>query len=303
MQDAQKKIDFVPARWWEAVDFIRLNLETMRGVGDPWAERILARPHSLSSLTEYGYMLDNFIHYNNHFILVSGQRAGVFSTKYRWGFLYVESLGLLPKFLQAGIGTQAAQFMDNYRASLNTPWVVAALAVQNKPVHKLCALFGAYLLGLSTTTLTLAPLKQVSPPPGFEVKALSKAAAQEAWQRWRLYEVEQVAGREVLDIASHVLEALPQGKYMALYQEGEEIGLAVASRHKGEWNVSLFPSAAFWSNVPTANLAAAMAHYLGASIHYLTVTQTHANKLTACESLDFERRLERERHFVVFKRV
>jgi hypothetical protein len=294
--------EFVPARWWEAIGFIRLMLEMMRGVGDPWADQILARPLALSSLLEYGYMLDNFLRrFDNFFIMVSGERAGLLSINHQQDFVYINALGLLPRFLKGGIGTQAAEFMDEYRARHKCAWGVAALAVSNKPVHMLCAAFDSYLLGLSTATLILAS-SPTSPLAQIETREVEKAQASAAWRRWRLYEVEQVAGRDALDVATHLLEALPKGKYLALYQDGEEVGFAVACQHKGEPRLDLFPSKAFWSSAPTADLVAALARYLGTNIRHLTVTQTHANNLTASESFDFERRKNEERHFVVFKR-
>lgn len=69
------KVDFVPARRWEAASCIRLILETVRD-RDPWANRILARPWSLFSLVRYAYLLDNFIHSDTFFVVVSGERAG-----------------------------------------------------------------------------------------------------------------------------------------------------------------------------------------------------------------------------------
>lgn len=297
---AEANIEFVPARWWEAVSFIRFSLDIMRGVGDPWVDQILARPWSFSSLLEYSYMLHNFFRFDNFFVVVSGQRAGLLSLKIHPGFMYIDALGLLPQFQRGRIGMQTADFADRYRARHGCPWVAVVAAIQNKPVHMLCAAFNGYLPGLSVTTLTLAASNPSPPPvPGLEVKELDKSKAGAAWQRWRLYEVEQVAGRETLDLATHLLEPLPRGRYLALYQGDEEIGFAVARRQ----TVDLFPAKAFWSSAPTANLVAALARSLGTTIQRLTVTQTHANNLEPSEAFAFQRHRERERHFIVFKRV
>lgn len=295
------RVDFAPARWWEAFDFLRMSLEMVRG-SDPWADRILARPSSLSSMLEYLYMLDNFFHSDVFFIVVSGERAGVISLRRRPGFVYIEDLGLLPEFQRAGIGQRAAKFIEDHCKEVQ--WGVAAMAVKNRPVHMLCAAFGGRLLGLSTATLTLRKVgATISSASELAAKRLRRSDASRAWKRWRLYEVEQVAGHDAVHIADCLLEALPWGKYLALYQDGQEIGFAVARQHKGALGVSLFTAKEFWSSLPTADLVTVIARDSGSAISHLTVTQTHANALVTSESFDFERPREQERHLVVFKRL
>lgn len=295
------KAEIVKARWWQALDYIRIGLEAMRGAGDPWVDRVLAHPYSLSSLLEYGYMLDNFWHSDSFFITVSGERVGIMAIRYLSEYVYFEAIGLLPKFQRGTIGLQAGKFIANYCLSTRYQWMFGTAASQNRVALLMFGAFGGHRYGLSTVRL---PLKAISPPagPGYEIKRLGKAEATQAWRRWRLYEVEHVSGREAAQLAPHFLERLPRGTYLALYQSNQEIGIAVAHQHKGQLAVELFPDQAFWSSAPTAQLAAAIAHHLGSTIHYLTLTQTHANELTPSASLDFERHLEEERHLVIWTR-
>lgn len=301
MQEPQVK--FVPARWWEAIRCIRLALETVRG-RDPWADQVLARPWSWQSLLRYGYLLDNFFRSSTFVVLVSGERAGIVSMRCLPKFIYVDIVGLLPRFQRGHIGKRIAEFIYDYGIRHQYQWGVAAMALTNQPVHMLSAAFKGRLLGLSTTRL----MRTASPPPlppasEFEVKPLTRAAAQEAWRRWRLDEVEHVAGHQVVELAADLLGALPRGKYLALLHQGQEIGFALARQRKGELRAELYPSAQFWSDASTAGLVTALAHHLGATIHSLTLTQTHANTLTAPESFGFERRRKEERHLVFFTPV
>jgi hypothetical protein len=94
---ADLKVNFVPTRWWEALNFLRLNFEMVRGC-DPLADSILAQPWSPSNLLECGYMLDNFFHTDNYFIVADNQQAGLVSLGYRPEFIFIYSLGLLPDF-------------------------------------------------------------------------------------------------------------------------------------------------------------------------------------------------------------
>jgi hypothetical protein len=248
-------------------------------------------------------MLDNFLRLTNFFILVSGQQAGVISLVSRPEFIYIYGLGLLPKYQRGRIGKQAAEFLEGYRARKKVHWGVAAMAVNNKPVHMLVGACGGRLLGLSTTTLTITAAIPAPSSVELEVVPLSKSEASSAWARWRLYEVEQVAGNDAVELAALLLEKLPRGKYLGLYQHGQEIGFALARGHADELTIDLFPAKEFWSSAPTASLVAALARHLGANIRRLTLTQTHAKTLAASESFGFERNREKERHLVFFKRV
>lgn len=300
---SNEQVDFVPARWWEAVTFVRLNLEMVRG-HDPWADRILARPRSLSSLLEYSYMLDNFFRSNTFFIVVSSERAGLICLRHRPGFVYIEALGLLPRYLRKGLGNPAARFIDSYAESKGYQWGIAAMAVTNRPVHMLCHAFGGHLLGLSTATLTLTTATlPTSFPTGFEVKQLRRPEADKAWQRWRLYEVEHVSGPNEAELAFHLLERLPRGKYLSLHSNEQEIGFAIACQRRGELEVGSFTSCEFWPDMPTANIVATIARYLGSPLHRLILTQTHANTLTGSEPFSFQRNREQERHLVIFTRT
>ncbi len=296
------KVDFIPARWWQAVSFIRLYFEMVRG-HDPWADRILAQPWALSSLLEYVYMLDNFLRLTNYFVLVSGQQAGVISIASRPEFIYIYGLGLLPKYQRGSIGKQAAEFLEGYGARRKVHWGVAAMAVNNKPVHMLVGACGGRLLGLSTTTVIVTAASPAPSSVELEVVPLCRPEASSAWTRWRLYEVEQVAGNDAVELAALLLESLPGGEYLGLYRHGQEIGFALAHGRADELGVDLFPAKEFWSSAPTASLVAALARHLGANIRRLTLTQTHAKALAVPESFGFERNREQERHLVFFKRV
>jgi hypothetical protein len=296
------KAEFVPARWWQALDFIRISLETMRGVGDPWVDSILARPCSPSSWLEYGYMLDNFWHSDAFFVVVRGQRAGTISLRYKPEYIYLETVGLLPKFWRGNIGQQVASFITNHCLRTRYQWMVASAADRNRAIRILYRVLGGRRLGLSTTTLALITSPALANAE-IELEELDKPTAQQAWQRWRLYEVERVAGHEAVEIAFHLVGKLSRGKYLALYRDGTEIGFAIAYRRKGEADIEIFPSQEFWSNEPSAGLVAAIASHLKANVRRMTLTQMHANTLVASESFDFERHQEKERHLVVFKRA
>lgn len=301
MPDVQ--VDFAPARWWEAIDFLRLNLKIVQG-HDPWADRVLARPWSLFSLREYAYMLDNFFRSSTFFIIASGQRAGLISMKHRPGFIYIDSLGLLTPFIRKRIGKLAADFVEDYARRKGYRWGVATMAVGNKPVHMLCGAFGGRLLGLSTTTLALTTVSpSLSTSNEFELKELGRPEARKAWKRWRLLEVEHAAGRDAVEIAVHLLESLPRGKHLSIHQNGQEIGFAFARQRAGESEISVFTSNEFWSDTQTANIVTAIACHLESTIRRLTLTQTHANVLTGSESFSFERHRDQERHLVVFKQT
>jgi GNAT superfamily N-acetyltransferase len=296
------KADIVPARWWQAVSFIRLYFEMVRGF-DPWADRILARPWAPSSLLEYIYMIDNFFRLSNFLILVSGEQAGAISLVTRPEFIYIYGVGLLPKYQRARIGKQIVEFLESYGTRKKVHWGVAAMAVNNKPVHMLVGACGGRLLGLSTTTLTVTTAGPAPSSVELEVVPLCRPEASSAWTRWRLYEVEQVAGNDAVELAALLLESLPRGEYLGLYRRGQEIGFALAHGPRVELDIDLFPAKEFWSSASTAGLVVALARHLGANIRRLTLTQTHAKTLNASEAFGFERNREQERHLVFFKRV
>ncbi len=301
LEETHLKVEFVRARWWQAIDFLRLNFEIVRG-RDPYADRLMARPWSPSSVLEYLYMLDTLARSDSYFILVDGERAGVVWVAAQSQYIFIYSIGLLPQFQRGGAGKQAAEFIENYSACKRTRWGVAAMSISNKPVHMLAGAFGGRPLGLSTTTLTVAA---ANPPPTadtLEIIPLNRPEASEAWKRWRLYEVEQVAGSNATELAALLLEdmqKLPRGKYLALRQGGQESGFAAAQGG----DVSLFTAKECWPAAPTASLVAELARHLGTTIRRLTLTLTHANALTTSECLDFERRRKDERHIVFFERV
>ncbi|MFQ5612280.1 MAG: GNAT family N-acetyltransferase [Anaerolineae bacterium] len=300
------KAEFIPIRGWQAVDFIRLNLGLMQG-HDPLADRILARPWTWFSLRAYVYLLLTFFRSDSFFLEVAGQRAGLLSVAHQDGLAFVFGLGLFPGYQQRGLGQQAATFLEDLARRRRCTALVAAMSAGNAPVHRLVELCGGRLLGLATTDLALGPLPAwPRPANGLEVRPLPKSEAQQAWQRWRLYEVEQVAGPEAVEIAARLLkwEYLPRGKYLALVCEGREAGFAFASagRRSGEMAVGLFPATTFWASRETAGLVRAIAGHLGTAIHKLTLTQTHADALTACADFNFDRLRSKERH-VAFKRL
>ena len=298
---ADLKVNFVPTRWWEALNFLRLNFEMVRGC-DPLADSILAQPWSPSNLLECGYMLDNFFHTDNYFILADNHQAGLVSLGYRPEFIFIYSLGLLPDFQRQRVGKQAAEFIEAYRKQRGCPWAVAAMAVGNRPVQLLSKAFGGRPLGISTTTLTLTgTCPSISSLAKFKVKRLTRAEANEAWKQWRLHEVEQIAGPDVVDIAASLLETPPRGEYLAIYRRRHEVGFAVAQKQGNESEASVFISRAFWSDVPTADLVALIENHLGTTVRHLTLTETHANTLNGSTFLRFERPRKQERHLVVFK--
>jgi hypothetical protein len=305
------KVEFVPVRWWQAVGFIRLNFEVVGG-HDPWADRILSRPWAPSSLIEYAYMLVTFPGSNAYFIVASGERVGVLWMIRHSGLFYILSLGLLPHFRARDTGMQIARllirtvrFIEDYAKRENCEMGIARIATMNKPIQRMVRMFGANPLGLATTTLALST---VPPPtsslPDIEVRQMRKSEAVKAWRRWRLYEVEHVAGRSGVEVAANLLksfywlDSFPRGEYLALYQNKQEIGFAFARQHEGEHELGLLPSATFWAGPQTVALVTVLASYLDSPVRYLTLTQKHADALDTSTAFDFERNREQERHFV-----
>jgi GNAT superfamily N-acetyltransferase len=291
-------VEFVPVRWWQAGDFIRLNLEVVQG-RDPMADHILSRPWALSSLLEYAYMLIRFLRSNAHFIAISGERGGLVWTVRRWDVFFIITIGMLPRFQQRGIGLQTMAFVEEHARRQKCQALAAAVAPSNEPVHRLIAASGSHLLGLATTTLTFSDVNFPATPSRIEIKKIARAEAVQSWKRWRLYEVERVAGQVGVDVAAVLLKlvSLPRGSYLALYQDGQEIGFAFAHRREDEPTLGLFPSAKFWSGPQTAELVALLGSHLGSSARRLTLTQTHADVFAASAPFDFERHREPERHF------
>jgi GNAT superfamily N-acetyltransferase len=299
-QKSDLSADLVPVRWWQAIPFLRLNLEIVRGI-DPLADRILTHPWAPSSLLEYGFMLHRFFRSNAHFVFISGEQAGLLWTV-RWSeVFFIITLGLFPRYQQHGVGTRTINLAEDYARSRQCKALATAVAPRNKPVLLLIKARGGNPLGLATTTLNLSTANPpTSSSPAFEIRHIGKRAAREAWKRWRLYEVEQVAGLEAVQVAVEFLHRmpLPRAKYMALYQDGQEIGFAFARHHSKELEVGAFPTAAFWSAAETTRLVATLATHLGAPVHYLVLTQSHANTFANAAPFEFERHCpEEERHF------
>lgn len=293
------KIDFVPARWWQVVDFMRLNLDVARG-RDPMADRILSRPWALSSIAEYVYMLRRFLLSDAHFIVISGQRSGVMWIA-RWSdILFVITIGLFPRFQQHGIGTHTLALIEEHAKRQGCRAIAGAMAPSNDPIHRLTLGCDYHLLGLADTTLILSGVNPLAPPSNIEIREVNRAEATQAWKRWRLYEVELVAGQDGVHVAVILLKfiPLPRGRRVILYQDDQEIGFAYAYQRGGERTLGLFPVSSFWSGPETVKLIAALTSHLGSAIHRLTLTQTHANTLAVSAPFDFERIQESERHFM-----
>jgi ribosomal protein S18 acetylase RimI-like enzyme len=294
----------VPARWWEVGPFIRINLEMTRG-RDPWGDRLLARPWAPAHMLEYLYMLDAFARFDNFLVKVAGQRAGVLALHRRPRFIYVYSLGLLPEFQRGKLGSQLGEFVRDYSRRHDLDVAVASVSVVNRPVHVLVRAFGGRLLGLSTTSL--AVLEAASPPepmPGLRAQPLQRGQVLAAWSRWRLHEVEQVAGPEAMEVAGWVLDKPPRARYLACFTGEEEVGLAYLRRARGGVEIGLFPTHELWGESGTLGLLAALARHVQAPVRRLTLTQTHADMLCAAwpGTQRFERQRDQERHLVFIRR-
>jgi hypothetical protein len=303
-------IEFVPARWWQTIDFIRTDFETARG-RDPWTDRVLSRPWSPASLLEYGYALAEMPFSTPYFIFVAGERVGTLWLTKRAKLLYIWSLGLLPSYRGINTGMQAGRVIvktirciEDYAMKHGIEVAVGRHAAGNDPVKRLAEIFGAKPLGLAMTTLKLlSPLPETSSRT-LAVERIKRPRAIEAWRQWKLHAVEHVAGsvgrRAATDLSAAFgwIDALPKGDYLALRQGDQEIGLAFARRHEGKVELGLLVSTAFWSGAQTAALVAELASFLESPIGYLTLTQKHAGALDGSDSLKFERPREQERYFV-----
>ncbi len=294
------KVDFAPVRWWQAISFIRLNFKLVQD-SDPLAARISSQPWALSSLLEYGYMLGTFFRSNAYFIAVSGERAGATWLACRSGISFALSVGMLPRFQRSGIGAQTITFIENLAKRQGCDALAGTVAVGNEPMHQLIKSAGYHALGLATTKLTLST-NSLSPLPSteIEIRRMGKSKAVKAWKHWKLYEVEHVAGRDGTDVAARLLDSdllqpLPWGKYLALYQDDQKIGFTYARRRQDRLELGLFPSTAFWTGTETAKLVATISADLESPVHELVLTQTHANALAESAPFGFERHRERER--------
>jgi hypothetical protein len=303
--------EFVPIRWWQAIEFIRIDFETTRG-RDPWVDRILSRPWSPYSLLQYAYALAEMPSSFPYFITVSGERVGTLWLLKRSKVLYIYSIGLLQSYreseatgMQAGrILIKAVQCIEDCSQKANSEVTVARIAIHNAPIQRMVKIFDARPLGLATTTLTLSSLSTTVSLPGLGIRAISKSEARKAWQDWKLHAVAHVAGDCGVQAAEELIKTLswadplPKGKYFALEQDGEAIGFAFAHRRKGEVELGLLTTANRWTGPETAALVAAMASYLDTTIRHLTVTQRHADVLDETPAFEFVRERKQERHFV-----
>ncbi|MCX7682448.1 MAG: GNAT family N-acetyltransferase [Anaerolineae bacterium] len=297
-------VELVPVRLWQAVPFLRLNMEIVRGI-DPLADRFLARPWAPSSLLEYGYMLARFLRSYPYFIFVSGQQAGLLWLV-RWEDLYfVNTLGLFPQYQQRGIGMRTVSLIEEQAARLGCTYLATAVAPGNEAVHRLIVAYGGRPLGLATVRAQLVGTELPVPAlPGVTVEKVDKRTALQAWRRWRLHEVEQVAGPDGLKPASTLLKQmyLPKGEHLLLRLDGQEMGYACICRGQSEVETALFPAVSFWEGEKTVGLLAALEAWGGCSVRRLELTRTHYYTLTNA-GLKLERyRVEEERHFA-FKRV
>jgi hypothetical protein len=296
-------------RWWQTIDFIRTDFQTMKG-RDPWADQVLARPWAPSNLVSLLYEVASVQSSSPYFIVVSGERIGTLWLIARDNFLYIYSLGLLPEFRNAYSGLQAGRLLINAVNHIesicrrnDTELTVSRLAVRNEPVQRMVQIFGAKPLGVATTTLKLfsppnAPLREL------QVKRLERSAAEKRWERWNRHAARHTAGDDGERAVALMLDklpwihSLPKGKPMGLYQNDEEIGLAVAHQRASELDVVLLTSTAFWTGPQTANIVATLNAHLDGSVGHLTLTLNHADELGKSAALTFERDRDKERHFV-----
>lgn len=302
-----KKLDmpaeFVPVRWWQLIDFIRLYFKTVQG-RDPWADRVLAQPLSPASILEYLYLVDNYFHMQVFFIRAADQRVGMITLRNRSAFIYLDGLGLLPEFQHGTLGRQAVQFILKLCLQTGHTIALGTTAVRNRPFHMLMGALGGRVFGLSTTTLMLKMLRPPVVSTNMTCRRLPRIEAEAAWRRWRLYEVEQTGGAAAAAVAPHLLEKLPSGQYAILLENSDEIGFVFMRKEKDGLHLGLFPSRAYWASEPTARLVAALTSCLVSDMPaHLTMTQTHANALTTSETLSFERKKNDERHIIFFQRV
>jgi hypothetical protein len=305
------RAEFVPVCWWQAVDFIRINLEMIRD-RDPWADRILSCPWSLYSLLEYIYMLVNLISSCAYFIVADGERVGVFWLLARSRVLYIHSLGLLPHFRTsvkdmtiARLLMQSVRTIEELFARLGCEVTVARIATRNEAIQRMASIFRSQSLGIATTTLLLSPANLSETSSKLEVRRIKKPEAAKAWKKWKVHTAERVSGNNGVKAAVRLLEAfswldpLPKGAYFSLYKDGQEAGFAFIRRRESEWELGLFPSGTLWPAPQTAELVAALALHINTPIRYLTLTQKHADTLEPSTAhLKFERNRDQERYFV-----
>ncbi len=298
MNETRPQVGLAPARWWQVVDFLRLNLIVVKDV-DPWAQGLLSHPWKWSSLLTFAHMLLVFLSSAAYFVLVSGERVGVVWLLRRREHIFILSIGLLRGFQKPDITAQAADFIEEYARQTTCRSLVAAVAPNNRAVRWLMMARGGKPLGLSTARLTLSPaLAPALPHRPIRIIRIGKAEAQEARKRWRLYEVEQVAGRAGVHVAVDFFEPFPQrSRYFTLYQDRQEIGFAfVRQLRRGELEIGLFPAKEFWAGPETADLVAALASHMGTAVHHLVLTKSHADTLATSAPFEYERHLDQERH-------
>jgi hypothetical protein len=302
-------VEFVPMRWWQAIDFIRTDFQTMKG-RDPWADQVLAHPWAPSNLVSLLYEVAGLPSSSPYFIVVSGERVGTLWLVVRDDFLYIYSLGLLPEYRDAYSGMQAGRLLINAVNQIervcrhhDTEITVGRVAVRNEPMQRMVQVFGARPLGVATTTLELSSTP-AGPLAGLEVEELGRPAAKASWKRWNMDAAQHVAGEDgekavVLMVDKLAwIHPLPKGKPLGLYQDGEEIGLAIARQHAGQMDVLLLTSTAFWSGPQTAGIVAAVTSQLGSPAGYLTLTLNHTDAIEGSRALAFERDRAKEREFV-----
>lgn len=304
-------VEFVPVHWWQTIEFIRIDFETTRGY-DPWVDQVLSRPWSPYSLLQYAYALAEMPFSFSYFITVSGKRVGTLWLLNRSKLLYIYSLGLLQNYredkatgMQAGrILIKAVQCIEECSQKANSKVAVGRIAVRNASIQRMVKIFDAQPLGLATTTLTLPSLSAMVSIPGIMVRAINKSKARRAWRNWKLHAVAHITGDSGAQAARELTKTLswadplPKGKYLALEQDGEEIGIACLHRRKGELELDLLTTASRWRGSQTAALVAALASHLGTTVRYLTVTQKHADVLDETPAFEFGREREQERHFI-----
>ncbi len=303
----RKKIDvqaeFVPVRWWQIIDFIRLYFEIVRG-RDPLADQVLARPWSPSSILIYGYLTDNFFHMQVFFILAAGRRVGIITLRNTPSYIWLDALGLLPEFQHGTLGAQGVQFIRELCLKTDHTIALGTTAVRNRHFHLLMGALGGRVFGLSTTTLPLGKLCLPEAAASLTCRCVDRKEAEAAWLRWRLYEVTQKSGEAAAAVVPHLLEKLPSGQYAVLLKNTEEIGFAFTCKDKEGVCLGLFPARDYWTNEQTLQLLAASISCLAwPRPSRLTVTQTHANALSSSEAFEFERNKGNERHIIFFQRA
>jgi ribosomal protein S18 acetylase RimI-like enzyme len=307
---AQAAVELIPARWWEVIAYIRMNVAIMRG-HDPWMDQVLARPWSLHSLVEYAYMVVGFFLSRAQWIYVSGERAGVLWAREKRQVQYIVSLGLLPQFQARGTGVRAASLLMEYSNQRGFDLTAARIAVRNKDIQAVVNAFGAIVPGLAMTQLKLAPL---GPPEALEdqpslqiqLKLMSRGKAAQNWRRWKLQGVRHLASEKpaaavgtLLD-AWGWLDALPRGDCYAVSTKEREVGVAIASLHGDACEITLACDPAWWVAAKTVDLVRSLATEVGKELRFLAVTRQHADILEIGSLFDFERDRESERHLVLW---